>query len=153
MSHADLDTHACLPAQLEKKNGLTLALWHQRAKMRLSARWRKEKAKEQEGETGGHILSSALMTFGKQRAPSALEETEYICYRAQAYNLILDHCNEIHTIYATLNNLIYYRNPSQDYFISNLFFILWKSYKNPFFQRAHSMIKLKCSQCCDTSLK
>lgn len=66
-------------------------------------------------ETGGHTHSSALMTFGKQRAPSALEETECICYRAQASNLILDRCNEIDTIYETPNSLICYRNPRRTF--------------------------------------
>lgn len=74
---------------------------------------------ERQEETGGHVLSSALMTFGKQRAPSALEETECICYRAQASNLIRDRCNEIDTIYETPNSLICYRNPQRRFFHFN----------------------------------
>lgn len=71
-----------------------------------------------EVETGGRLLSSALMTFGKQRAPSALEETSSICYRAQASNLILDRRNEIDIIYPTPNSLICYRNPQRTFSIS-----------------------------------
>lgn len=59
----------------------------------------------------GQLLSTALMTFGKQRVPSALEERERISYKAQAANLILDHGNEIDTICETANSLIFYRNP------------------------------------------
>lgn len=73
------------------------------------------------GETRGHTFSSALMTFGKQRAPTALEETQCICYRAQASNLILDHCNEIDTIYAAHNGLICYRNTQRNFSFQTFF--------------------------------
>lgn len=55
------------------------------------------------------------MTSGKQRVPSALEERERITYKAQAANLILDHCNEIETICETANSLICYRNPPRTF--------------------------------------
>lgn len=75
---------------------------------------------QMEVETGGRPLSSALMTFGKQWAPSALEETGSICYRAQASNLILDRRNEIDIIYPTPNSLICYGNPQRTFSISNI---------------------------------
>lgn len=82
----------------------------------------REEGGERRAETGGHTLSSALMTFGKQRAPSALEETECIRYRAQASNLILDRRNEIDIIYRTPNSLICYRNPQRTFSFQTSFF-------------------------------
>lgn len=101
---------------------------------------------ERQGETGGHTLSSALMTFGKQRAPSALEETECICYRAQASNLILDRCNEIDTIYEAPNSLICYRNPQRTFSFQTSFFhyelMLQRKKKKKPFSNLYTVIKL-----------
>lgn len=69
------------------------------------------KRRSEAGGSWGQLLSTALMTFGKQRVPSALEERERLSYKAQAANLILDRCNEIDTICETVNSLICYRNP------------------------------------------
>lgn len=96
MSQVGLDTHSCLPPQLEEKKkkerkrmstySLTIKCGNRRKQFHLilqerlgSERQRREReggeSGERRGETGGHTLSLALMTFGKQRAPSALEET------------------------------------------------------------------------------
>lgn len=111
---------------------------------------------ERQGETGGHTLSSALMTFGKQRAPSALEETECICYRAQASNLILDRCNEIDTIYEAPNSLICYRNPQRTFSFQTSFFhyelMLQEKKKKAFFQLVHCD-QTKCGANAATQVK
>lgn len=73
------------------------------------------------GRNWGHLLSTALMTFGRQRVPPALEELEHIRYKARAATLILDHCNEIDTICEAANSLICYRKPRRTsaVFLSN----------------------------------
>ena len=131
-----------LPTQREKRNRYIahththtpLSLLLQSVKMRvtvLSGRWcctagsrrlKREEEKEERGESGGilwrdlggDLLRCSLMTSGMLRAPSALEEAQCIGYRAQASNLILDHCNKIDTIYAILNSLICHRNPQRN---------------------------------------
>lgn len=55
------------------------------------------------------------MTFGKPRAPAALEKDQCIRYRDELSNLILDHCIKIDTVYAILNGLICHRNPQRDH--------------------------------------
>lgn len=76
------------------------------------------------------------MTFGKQRAPTAMEQPQCICYRAQAAHLILDHRNEIDTISTTLNGLICHRSPQRNVWFQTALFKPIKCYRKeePFFQ-------------------